>query len=62
MKDKKLKIAIFGHKRILSREGGIEVVVEELAIRMAEKGYEITCHNRKGHHVSGEEHDSNQKV
>ena len=61
-KDKKIKIAMFGHKRIPSREGGIEVVVEELATRMVEKGYEVTCYNRKGHHISGEEHDSNQKV
>lgn len=25
---KKLKIAMFGHKRIPSREGGVEIVVE----------------------------------
>lgn len=32
LKDKKsLSIAMLGHKRIPSREGGIEIVVEELA-------------------------------
>lgn len=30
----KLKIAMLGHKRIPSREGGIEIVVEELSTRM----------------------------
>jgi len=30
-----VKIAMFGHKRIPSREGGIEVVVEALSTRMA---------------------------
>ena len=28
------KIAMLGHKRIPSREGGVEIVVEELAKRM----------------------------
>lgn len=32
-----LRIAMLGHKRIPSREGGIEIVVEELATRMAKK-------------------------
>lgn len=32
-----LKIAMLGHKRIPSREGGVEVVVEELSIRMVKK-------------------------
>ena len=31
-----LKIAMFGHKRIPSREGGIEIVVEEMCNRMVE--------------------------
>ena len=59
--NKKTKIVMFGHKRMPSREGGIEVVVEELSTRMAEKGYEVTCYNRKGHHVSGKAYDENQK-
>ena len=52
-----LKIAMFGHKRIPSREGGIEVVVAELATRMAALGHAVTCYNRSGHHVSGQEFD-----
>ncbi len=48
-------IAMFGHKRIPSREGGIEIVVEELCTRMALKGHDVTCYNRKGQHVSGAE-------
>lgn len=53
----KLKIAILGHKRIPSREGGIEVVVEELATRMVERGHSVTCFNRSGHNVAGAEFD-----
>lgn len=56
-KNKKLRIAMLGHKHIPSREGGIEVVVEELTTRMAELGYQVTCFNRSGHHVSGKEFD-----
>ena len=50
-KDKIVAIQI-GHKRIPSREGGIEVVVEELSTRMVELGHDVTCYNRGGHHVS----------
>lgn len=53
----KLNIAMIGHKRIPSREGGIEIVVEELSKRMVEKGYSVTAYSRKGHHVSGKEFD-----
>ena len=59
MKDK-LNIAMLGHKRIPSREGGIEIVVEELSTRMVKLGHQVTCFNRKGHHVSGSEFDGNQ--
>ena len=52
-----LNIAMFGHKRIPSREGGIEVVVAELSTRMAALGHNVTCLNRSGHHVSGSEFD-----
>lgn len=55
--NKKIRIAMLGHKRIPSREGGIEVVVEELSCRMVERGYSVTCYNRSGHHVSGSEFD-----
>ena len=53
----KLNIAMLGHKRIPSREGGIEIVVEELSTRMAAMGYDVTCYNRNGHHVSGRNFD-----
>ena len=53
-----MRIAMVGHKRIPSREGGIEVVVEELAARMVVHGHAVTCYNRSGHHVSGREYDS----
>lgn len=53
----KLHIAMLGHKRIPSREGGIEIVVEELSTRMAALGHSVTCFNRGGHHVSGKEFD-----
>lgn len=57
----KLNIAMLGHKRIPSREGGIEVVVEELSTRMAAKGHSVTCYNRKGHHVAGAEFDDQKR-
>lgn len=54
----KLRITMLGHKRIPSREGGIEIVVEELSTRMAALGHSVTCFNRGGHHVSGKEFDT----
>lgn len=54
----KLNIAMFGQKRIPSREGGVEIVVEELSTRMVAQGHNVTCYNRGGHHVSGSEYDS----
>lgn len=53
----KLRIAMLGHKRIPSREGGVEIVVAELATRMAAKGHDVTCYNRKGHHIGGSSFD-----
>ncbi len=47
MNEKKGKrIAMIGHKFIPSRNGGVEVVVTNLAPLLAEKGYEVTCCNR----------------
>lgn len=43
---------MFGHKRVPSREGGVEIVVEELSTRMASKGHTVTLYNRRGKHVS----------
>ncbi len=48
-----MKIAMIGHKRIPSREGGVEVVVESLAVRMAAAGHSVTVYNRGGKHVAG---------
>lgn len=50
----KLKIAMIGHKRIPSREGGVEIVVEQLSTRMVKMGHEVDAYNRSGHHVSGD--------
>ena len=50
-----LKIAMLGHKRIPSREGGVEIVVEELCVRMARLGHRVTCYNRRGRHIAGRE-------
>lgn len=50
-KTKKLKIAMLGHKHIPSREGGVEIVVEELSTRMFKKGYDITVYNRSSKHA-----------
>lgn len=44
---KHMRIAMIGHKYVPSREGGIEVVVENLATRMVEQGNEVTLFNRK---------------
>ena len=56
----KLKIAMLGQKK-LDRSGGIEVVVTELATKMVKLGHEVTCYNRRGHHVSGKEFDTDIK-
>lgn len=56
-----MKIAMFGHKRIPSREGGVEIVTEELSTRLAAMGHAVTCYNRSGHHVSGTEFDRQVK-
>lgn len=48
-----MQIVMLGHKRIPSREGGVEIVVEELATRMASLGHEVIVYNRKGSHVAG---------
>ncbi len=50
-----LRIAMFGQKHMLSREGGVEIVVKELATRMAAQGHKVVCYDRKGQHVAGAE-------
>ena len=56
-----MRIAMLGHKRVPSREGGVEVVVEELSVRMVQKGHSVTVYNRSGHHVSGREFDGEKR-
>lgn len=57
-----MRIAMMGHKRIPSREGGIEIVVDELSTRLVRLGNNVTAYNRKGHHVSGKEFESNENL
>lgn len=51
------KIAMIGHKRIPSREGGVEIVVDEISTRLVQQGYHVDAYNRHGYHVSGKEFD-----
>lgn len=57
VRDNYIKIAQIGHKRIPSREGGVEVVVEQLSVRYVKKGNIVDAYNRSGYHVSGKEFD-----
>lgn len=50
-----MKIAMIGHKRIPSREGGVEIVVGELSKRMAERGNSVVAYNRKSEHIANKE-------
>ena len=56
-----MKIAMLGHKRIPSREGGVEIVVEELATRMVEKKNVVVVYNRKGKNVQDKNADKDKK-
>lgn len=58
-----MRIAMIGHKRYGSREGGVEVVVTELARRMAALGHEVTCYDRSGADVmTGDAADGSERV
>lgn len=59
---RKLNIAMFGHKHIPSREGGVEIVVEQLSVRMARLGHRVTCYNRGGKFVREEDYDSRSSI
>ena len=48
---------MIGHKRIPSREGGVEIVVDEIATRLTRRGYHVDAYNRSGYHVSGKQFD-----
>ncbi|MBR2951325.1 MAG: glycosyltransferase family 4 protein [Lachnospiraceae bacterium] len=52
---------MIGHKRIPSREGGVEIVVDELSTRMVRMGHKVDAYNRSGYHVSGKEFDENRE-
>ena len=56
-----MKIAMIGHKRIPSREGGVEVVVEKLSTRLVKKGYQVDVYNRKGKNVQDKNVDKGKK-
>ena len=56
-----MKIAMIGHKRIPSREGGVEVVVEELSTRLVKDGYQVDVYNRKGKNVQDKKADKEKK-
>ena len=43
---------MIGQKHVPSREGGVEVVVWELATRLRDAGYDVDCYNRSGYHLS----------
>lgn len=53
-----MRIVQIGHKRIPSREGGVEIVVEQLSVRYVQKGCMVDAYNRSGYHVSGKEFDT----
>ncbi len=57
-----LSVAMVGHKRVPSREGGIEIVVEEIATRMVQLGHKVTCYNRSSHYVSGKEYETKKNT
>ncbi len=53
---------MIGHKRYGSREGGVEVVVTELARRMAALGHEVTCYDRSGKDVMTGEGTQGERI
>lgn len=58
-----MRISMIGHKRYGSREGGVEVVVTELARRMAALGHEVTCYDRSGADVmTGDAADGRERT
>lgn len=56
-KNRYKRIAMIGHKRIPSREGGVEIVVDEISTRLTKRGYHVDAYNRSGYHVSGKQFD-----
>ena len=56
-----MKIAMIGHKRIPSREGGVEIVVEELATRLVKDGHQVDVYNRRGKNVQDKNVDKDKR-
>ena len=56
-----MKIAMIGHKRVPSREGGVEVVVEELSTRLVKLGNNVDIYNRRGKNVQDKNIDKGKK-
>ena len=52
-----MKIAMIGHKRIPSREGGVEIVVEELSKRLVKDGHSVDVYNRKNGKIMDKEYE-----
>ena len=52
-----MKIAVIGHKRVPSREGGIEKSVEKQMLRLRDRGHEVVFYNRSGHNIFGAQFD-----
>lgn len=57
-----MKIAMIGHKRIPSREGGVEIVVAQLSKRMVAKGHQVVAYNRKSEHIAGKDFENDNSI
>ena len=57
-----MRIAMIGHKRFGSREGGVEVVVTELSKRMAALGHDVTCYDRSGKDIMTGEDTTAERI
>lgn len=42
-----MNIQFFGQKKTVSRVGGVEIVVKELATRMSQRGHNVVCYDRR---------------
>lgn len=58
---KRLNIAMLGHKHMLSREGGIEIVVCELATRLVKHGLKVVVYDRNTSNVADGSQVENRK-
>ena len=56
-----MRIAMIGHKRIPSREGSVERVVEEISTRGGLDGHQVEAYNRKGKNVQDKNVDQEKR-